>query len=141
MTRTVTLRLPGTPTPKGRPRFTRTGRAYTDARTVAAEQSILAAWLLAAGTPPPHTGPVSVDLIATFAPASSWPKWRAARAIAGAWPHTSRPDLDNLVKVLDGLNGRAWLDDSQIVHLTARKQYGNKPELLVLIHLHPTPER
>lgn len=38
--------------------------------------------------------------------------------------HASKPDIDNLVKfVLDALNGHLYKDDSQIVSLTAIKQY------------------
>ena len=44
-------------------------------------------------------------------------------------PHTSRPDLDNLVKsVSDGLNGVAFRDDSQITELRAIKQYHSGDE-------------
>lgn len=38
--------------------------------------------------------------------------------------HTSKPDIDNLVKfVLDALNGHLYVDDSQIIGLTALKKY------------------
>jgi len=39
-------------------------------------------------------------------------------------PHTSRPDADNLAKAVeDGLNGVAYLDDSQITELRVTKRY------------------
>ena len=45
-------------------------------------------------------------------------------------PHTSRPDLDNLVKATkDALNGLAWRDDSQVVELSAGKCYASGNEL------------
>ena len=45
-------------------------------------------------------------------------------------PHTSRPDLDNLVKsTKDALNGLAWRDDSQVVELSAGKCYASGNEL------------
>ena len=45
-------------------------------------------------------------------------------------PHTSRPDLDNLVKsTKDALNGLAWRDDSQVVELSASKCYASGNEL------------
>jgi Holliday junction resolvase RusA-like endonuclease len=45
-----------------------------------------------------------------------------------------RPDIDNLVKlVLDALNRVAWDDDSQVTHIDAAKQYGDKPQTIVAI--------
>lgn len=137
---TITLTLPGKPCAKARPRFTRTGHTYTDAKTAAAEQSILAAWLVTAGSRAPHTGPVTVHVLATFAPAQSWPKWRKQKAGAGLWPHTTKPDLDNLVKILDGLNGRAWVDDAQITGITAEKRFGEDARTVVRVTLWPASE-
>jgi crossover junction endodeoxyribonuclease RusA len=43
----------------------------------------------------------------------------------GAQP-TTYPDLDKLVRgVLDALTGRVWIDDSQVVQITARKLYAD----------------
>lgn len=141
MSNSVEFVLFGTPTPKSRPRFTRNGRTYTPAKTRVAEQSILAAYIVAAGARPPHDGPVDVAITATFTPPATWPKWRTARAIDGMWPHISKPDLDNLVKLLDGLNGRAWVDDSQIVSITARKRYGATASTAVVLTFHPAPTK
>lgn len=42
--------------------------------------------------------------------------------------HTVKPDLDNLVKgCKDALKGVAWVDDSQVVELEARKFYSDTP--------------
>lgn len=137
----VTFYLPGTPTAKGRPRFTKTGRTYTDDRTAAAEQSVLAAWLHVAGRRTPWDGPVIVQLDFAFLPPASWPKWKQTMACAGTWPHTGKPDLDNLVKVLDGLNGVAWVDDSQIVKIDARKRYSPLAATVIEVTMLPKPER
>jgi crossover junction endodeoxyribonuclease RusA len=46
---------------------------------------------------------------------------------------TKRPDLDKLVRAcLDGLTGIAWLDDSQVVDIFARKRYVTHPYLINL---------
>lgn len=38
--------------------------------------------------------------------------------------HTKKPDIDNLIKfVLDALNGHLYVDDSQVVSISATKQY------------------
>jgi Holliday junction resolvase RusA-like endonuclease len=136
----VRLELPGRPQPKGRPRFAN-GRTYTDARTAAAEQSILAAWLTQSGQPAPHDGPVAVDMEFVDTPPQSWPKWRIQAALdRQVWP-TGRPDLDNLVKILDGLNGVAWLDDAQVVDIRARRAFGPVPVTRVILWFGPKPVR
>jgi Holliday junction resolvase RusA-like endonuclease len=37
--------------------------------------------------------------------------------------HNTKPDLDNIIKQLDLMNGILWLDDKQIIKITAWKQY------------------
>lgn len=46
----------------------------------------------------------------------------------------SKPDLDKLIRsVLDGLTNIAFADDSQVVTITARKQYGEEPLTRVIL--------
>jgi Holliday junction resolvase RusA-like endonuclease len=50
--------------------------------------------------------------------------------------HTARPDLDNLSKlVMDALQGAGgyFMDDSQVVELVAKKEYGDEPSTKVYI--------
>lgn len=135
----VILVIPGTPTAKARPRFYQ-GRAITDAKTRAAERTVLAHWLKTRSTvtPAPHDGPVTISFEAVFAPAQSWPKWKQQAALDGYLTHTSKPDLDNLVKIIDGLNGHAWVDDSQISRINASKTYGDTARTIITINFHPT---
>ena len=38
---------------------------------------------------------------------------------------TARPDIDNLAKmIMDAINDVLYVDDSQVIYLTATKQYG-----------------
>lgn len=151
MTEAIVFTLPGTPAGKGRPRFrsmqlgngATVPRAYTDDKTRAAEQSVLAAYLVAGGAKRrPHEGPVEVSITATFTAAESWPKWKRLLAACGLWPHTKKPDIDNVTKaVFDGLNGRAYIDDAQIVRLTAAKLYGEAASTRIEITFLPIPER
>lgn len=49
-------------------------------------------------------------------------------------PKGTRPDLDNLVKLVnDALNGLAWLDDAQVVEFYADKVFDHRPETRVKI--------
>lgn len=143
MTETVTLTVAGTPVPKGRPRSTRTGRHYTPEATKVAESQVLAVWITTAGLDrQPHPGPVEVELVATFTPPASWPKWKRSAALAGDWPHTVKPDGDNLLKLVkDALNGHAYLDDSQAFRVGARKQYGPTASTTVALTFHPSPSK
>ena len=134
----LTIELAGKPTPKGRPRFTKTGRTYTDAKTMAAENALLIAWVQQVGRRAPHTGPITLDVHFVFTPPASWPKWRRELALIGDWPHTIKPDLDNLTKIVDGLNGVAWVDDSQINTTHARKSYGSTELTRITLTLHPS---
>lgn len=116
----------GTPTPKGRPRMTRTGRSYTPAKTKRAERAVR---ILSAAYAPsaPLSGRLSVDLAFFFEPAKSWSKKKRAAALAGELAHVTRPDIDNLIKLaLDSLNGLAWIDDTQIDEIRATKGYSDR---------------
>lgn len=128
----IEFTVPGVPRGKGRPRFARTGRAYTPAETAAYENLVKLAYLQAAGDAIGPQGAISLHVTAMMPiPASASAKRRAA--MLGA-PHTKCPDLDNVLKaVLDGLNGAAFNDDSQVATITAQKVYGSPPRLMVVI--------
>ncbi len=49
---------------------------------------------------------------------------------------TTRPDVENLAKgLLDAWNGILWRDDSQVVELQLRKEYGEARGPGVLVHV------
>lgn len=122
------LIIPGDPVPKGRPRFTRKGHAYTDARTVAAEKVI--ADLTSAEVDAPYDGLVGVNL--TF--------YCATRRLT---------DGDNLQKlVLDAMNKVVFADD-HLVHESFwrvfRKLRGQEPRTEIRVYtledLPPEPDQ
>lgn len=122
--------IPGEPRGKGRPRFTRFGRPYTDAKTRAYEREIAAAY----GANPMHDGPVCVYIVARHGVPKSWPKAKQADALTGRSYAVRKPDADNIAKiVLDALNGVAWRDDTQVIQLTVSKTYDAEPSLMVQI--------
>ena len=93
--------IPGPPVPKGRPRMTRSGHVYTDAKTIAyeragAQEAMVAGLVL-------RSGKVGYTLECTFYISARY--WRT--------------DLDNLVKICGdflGLYGKPYgWHDGQIV--------------------------
>ena len=118
--------VPGLPQGKGRARATViAGRArmYTPAKTASYEAMLRdyahEAMLLAGYKP--FEGPLRVTVQAVFPKAASWSKKKAAET---RW-HTSKPDADNLLKCLDGLNGIVWRDDSQVASASIMKVYSD----------------
>ena len=128
----IKLTVPGTPTPKGRPRLGRYG-TYTPQKTVDYENLIKNEWIKQYGNLMPLEGPLEARVTFIFEVPKSWSKRKKESALEQYTPHTSRPDLDNLVKCLDALNGLAFKDDSQIASLTADKYYG--PSAMMILEL------
>jgi len=126
---TITFTIHGKPYAKKRPRFSRKiGRAFDPAENATAERTIAA--IASPLFPAPIVGPVSIEIIATFATAASWSKAKTAALIHR--PHTQKPDADNLAKwVLDGLNRIAWGDDGQVSQITIRKVWGLQNQTVV----------
>ena len=73
-----------------------------------------------------EAGPVSVAISFGIPMPKSWSKRK--RAAHDATPHTSKPDVDNLVKgVLDAVTGIIFTDDAQVYSLTAVKWWTSSP--------------
>ncbi|MEY2703409.1 MAG: hypothetical protein RLY43_2048 [Bacteroidota bacterium] len=108
----------GKPVPKARPRVCRNGHVYTPANTVAAEQQLKIAFQSAVNRLDirpffPLNSPITILIKFYFIkPKSSKNKYPIVK-----------PDLDNLIKLCDSLNGIAWNDDAQIIDITAQKRY------------------
>lgn len=122
--------LPGKPVPKGRPRFNRAGRAYTDATTRSYEASL--AWVakVTMASRKPFLGPLEVRISVCLPVPKSWSKKDRELALAGAIRPTSGGDWDNYAKAgCDSLNSIVWRDDSQIVNASVKKIYAVSPRL------------
>tara|TARA_Y100000296_G_scaffold66084_1_gene77973 strand:+ start:232 stop:660 length:429 start_codon:yes stop_codon:yes gene_type:complete len=106
----------------------------TPEKTRVAEREFLA---LAAHALPasPLAGPLRVWLAFFVSRPRTKPKWWKAAAVANpprVWPRGR--DVDNLAKqALDAMNGRFFVDDRQVVSLTATKQYSDRPRTAVVI--------
>lgn len=131
----IRIELCGEPKGKGRPRFVcATGHAFTPAKTRSYESYLRLAAQDAMGNRSPIEGPVRVELLANMPIPKSWSKTKQAEAELNLIYPTKRPDVDNLMKMLDSFNEVVWRDDAQIVDATLRKRYSNKPSLIILIN-------
>lgn len=125
----IRIVVDGPPIGKGRPRFIRqTGRAYTPAKTMNYEAILMSAGMSAMIGKPPLDGPIEVVVTAFMPMASSWSKKKTAAAIEGS-VRPGKPDADNILKILDALNGIVWRDDAQIVEARVSKLYDTDPRL------------
>lgn len=133
----IRFTIPGQPVGKGRARVGRAGgfaRLYTPEKTVNYEGLVAMAGQQAMAGRAVLLDAVAVTLdIAVQIPAS-WSQKKRASAIAGSVHPTTKPDIDNVEKaIFDGLNGVAWKDDVQVVSVTKRKRYSDRPGVEVLI--------
>jgi Holliday junction resolvase RusA-like endonuclease len=137
----ITIRLAGVPEGKGRARSTLIkprGKPafisnYTPANTRRYESNLKFVAQEIMGGRAPLEGPLKVCVFASFPVPASWSKKKQAAALSGEVRPTTKPDADNLMKVLDALNQVVWRDDSQIVDGFVRKFYSETPGLVVTI--------
>ena len=114
--------------------MTKSGHAFTPAKTRKAERDIRMMARQAMAGRQPMTGPLRCRIEAVFKIASSWPRWKRNLALEGKVAHTSKPDGDNVAKLAkDACNGIVWLDDAQVVELAVCKQYGATPALRITV--------
>lgn len=111
----------GKPVSKGRPRFGRAKNgsmvAYTPFKTRKYEQEVKSLFQIAMYGKAMLEGPVKVTITAYF---NSKKK--------SGW-HTSRPDLDNIIKaILDSMNGIVVEDDASVAQIVACKRYDDGEE-------------
>lgn len=123
--------VPGAPTAKGRARVTKFG-AHTPVKTRNAEAFVKALAYDAMKGRPLLEGPLAVEIFIYMPIPKSTPKKRY-HALVDA-PHTKKPDIDNLVKLVkDAMNGVVYHDDAQVFSLTAVKRYGTEPRTVIKV--------
>ena len=127
----------GTPTPKGRPRFSTRGKfpvAYTPEKTKAYEFEVGMMALAAMGGTKPLEGALEAFIYVTYAVPASYSKKRLEACLSGLEKHTKKPDLDNVVKsVIDGMDKIVFDNDSQITSIHATKVYGEVEKVEVMV--------
>jgi Holliday junction resolvase RusA-like endonuclease len=130
----IVISLPGAPQGKGRPRFVRaTGHAFTPAKTRSYESMLQGAAIEAMGGRDPIDGPIAVSVLACFPVPKSWSRRKQEQAFIGELRPTSRPDWENIAKMLDAFNAVVWRDDAQVVEGNIVKRYSDFPRLEVRV--------
>ena len=130
--------VPGPVRGKGRPR---TGiidghaMIYTDTKTRNYEAEVRAAADRVMHGQPLLEGPLRVDMTARFAPPESASKKRRDKMLLGLERPTKKPDADNILKVMDSLNGVVFRDDAQVCMVALSKIYAPKPGLDIAISM------
>jgi Holliday junction resolvase RusA-like endonuclease len=82
----------------------------------------------------PTDRPVAVSMLAVFPIPKSITKAKLAGIQAGFIPCQASADLDNVFKsVADAMNKIVFVDDSQVVQMTAKKLYGEEPRVVVSV--------
>lgn len=122
--------VPGQPKAKARPRFTRTGHAYTDKATKEYEALVRKCFDTQIGYK--YTGAIHITITAyREIPKSGKSGGNKLRENDYC---LCKPDLDNIVKIiLDALNGYAYDDDNHIVEIKADKKWSKDPGVFVYI--------
>ena len=137
----VKFTVQGIPVAKGRPKFARRGnfvKAYTPQATVSYENLVKLSFLQAVGPEfKPYDQAICVRVNAHFArPKGHFGTGRNEGVLKKSAPEHMmvKPDADNVVKaVIDALNGVAFLDDKQIIHVHGSKAYSERPRCEVEI--------
>lgn len=135
----LTLKIPGRPQAKKRPRFARRGKftiTYSDQETeegrfiLEVKQQLDGHALM--------TGPISMIVRFDFErPKSHFGTGRNSGKLKASAPahHISTPDCDNCLKFLkDCLNRLVWKDDCQVFELTAIKRYSDTAKTTAYIN-------
>jgi Holliday junction resolvase RusA-like endonuclease len=135
----ILIVIPGSITPWKRAQRRRLGNGSVVTFTDRDVEAYHATVRMAAGREmngrPPFSGAIEVTIIAVFPVPASWSQKRRAQALAGAIAKVTKPDIENSVKgVMDALQSVVYLDDRQIVSLTARKVYGDRPRLEIVLN-------
>ena len=127
----------GEPKGKGRPRFGK-GRTYTPKDTVDYENTVSYEYQRQCGSYNFSTGgekvPIAIIINAFAGVPKSVSKKKSVAMVRGKIKPTKKPDLDNIAKIImDGLNGIAYTDDSQVVSMVVNKRYATEPYVEVVI--------
>jgi len=133
----IEFTVPGAPVGKGRPRIIKIAghsRMKTPEKTANYESLVALAAHRAMAGHPMLLGPCDVTLRIIVPVPASWSQKKQRAALAGTVKPTTKPDIDNVEKVIfDALNGVLWKDDVQVVDVLKSKRYGLQPGVTVKV--------
>lgn len=134
----VMFEVPGVPVGKGRPKFARRGNlvtAYTPEKTESYENLVKLFASEAMKGSEIFDGPVQVTVALWIAIPASWSGKKKALASNNQIYPTSKPDIDNVIKLIfDACNEIVWKDDKQIVGVEVVKRYSDTPHSAVRVY-------
>lgn len=121
--------------PKGRPRFTRSGRAYTPSKTHDYESKVKLAYLKEYPSGMAFKDePLEMIVNVYMAIPKSVSKKKHDHMLLHEYPTQHKGDVDNFLKsIADALNGVAYTDDCQIVCATINKIWSESSKAEVTI--------
>ena len=138
-----TINVLGEPMGKQRPRATSFGghtHIYTPSKTLSYEARFAHEFKEKYPEAKPLTGPLRVEVFAFFGLKKSDYNSRGGPITHGLAKMeeyelpTKKPDADNILKSdLEGLNGLAFVDDSQVVAVNVQKRYDLTPSVTVAV--------
>jgi len=130
----VTFIVNGPIVAKQRPRFNgSTNTVFTPSKTIGYEGWIRDCYLFR-GPGKALEGEIKATIEAYLEIPKSTSKTKRIQMEKGIINPTKKPDSDNIAKsILDALNGIAYKDDSQVVELTVKKMYADKPYIRVTL--------
>jgi Holliday junction resolvase RusA-like endonuclease len=133
----ISFEIPGCPVAKGRARAFKRGNYiahYTPEKTVNYENLVKMVAMQDMKGKQLISGPISMVISLFFQIPESWSNKKRLSALNGTVRPTVKPDLDNCVKSLcDAINGIVWHDDKQVVEVTVKKFYSDRPRANVSI--------
>lgn len=126
------IEIAGTPVPQKRPRAFLRGEKICFYDPCAAYKNALKKVFLSRGEFFGESGFFHINLEFHFKPPPSWPKNKRFKAVQGDIPHTSKPDIDNLQKlILDAGNGIFYKDDSMVIKIKAKKMFAKEAKTII----------
>jgi Holliday junction resolvase RusA-like endonuclease len=129
----ICIQVPGPPQAQKRHRHVNRGGFTRTYDPSASDKADFLAICLQKRPETPLEGPIMLQILAVMPRPKSHFTKKGLRLSAPLY-HTSKPDADNLSKLVkDALNGVFWKDDSQVCKLFVTKAYGTAPRTEIQI--------